>query len=56
MGVVGADTMRETAAPLVPEMPTESETTPDPAVTSDGGERRALPERTYGVPIVPDCS
>lgn len=22
----------------------------------DGGERRSLPERTFGAPLVPDCS
>lgn len=49
--------MRGTSPPpLVPEMTTESETTTEPELSSDGGERRALPERTYGVPIVPDCS
>ena len=52
-------------------MTTESETPAQPELSSDGGEaagrfssdlrsdggeRRALPERTYGVPIVPDCS
>jgi hypothetical protein len=53
------DTMREmTPAPLVPEMPTPTtddaeETTTRP--TADGGERRTLPGRTFGAPLVPDC-
>lgn len=48
-------------APLVPETPTET-TGPEladatePAPVADGGERRRLPERTVGVPLVPDCS
>ena len=63
--------MREmTPAPLVPEMPTPTETeetrrTADGgeerrsesrrgAKRADGGERRALPERTFGAPLVPD--
>ena len=57
-----------TPAPLVPEMPTpttETEETRPPgeerrsgsrrgAKRADGGERRALPERTFGAPLVPD--
>lgn len=48
--------MREmTPAPLVPEMPTPTtESTTDPKPTADGGERRTLPERTFGAPLVPD--
>jgi hypothetical protein len=49
-------------APLVPEMPTPTTTEPElttdtaTAPVADGGERRRLPERTVGVPLVPDCS
>jgi hypothetical protein len=49
------DTMRQQPpAPLVPEMPTPTETPDEPRPTADGGERRSLPERTFGAPLVPD--
>jgi hypothetical protein len=41
---------------MVPVMPTESTETSDREVEADGGEERALPERTFGAPLVPDCS
>ncbi|WP_276259127.1 hypothetical protein [Haloglomus litoreum] len=47
--------MRQQApAPLVPEMPTPTEAPDEPRPTADGGERRSLPERTFGAPLVPD--
>lgn len=45
-----------TPPPMVPVMPTESTETSDREVEADGGEERALPERTFGAPLVPDCS
>jgi hypothetical protein len=59
-----------TPAPLVPEMPTPTTEAPQQTADSgaerraeprrrttraDGGERRTLPERTVGAPLVPDC-
>ena len=49
--------MRGTAPPpLVPEMVTETEPPAGTAATPDGGERRTLPDRTFGAPLVPDVS
>lgn len=45
-----------TPAPTVPVMPTESGPTTDPDVEADGGEKRSLPGREQGAPLVPDCS
>ena len=47
-----------TPAPMVPEMPTsrDTDTETETHIASDGGERRELPERTFGAPLVPDCS
>jgi hypothetical protein len=45
-----------TPAPIVPEMPTSRDTDTETHVASDGGARRQLPERTFGAPLVPDCS
>ena len=45
-----------TPAPMVPEMPTSRDTDTETHIASDGGERRELPERTFGAPRVPDCS
>lgn len=51
------DTMRGTSpAPTVPVMPTGDETETETEITADGGQRRDLPERTFGAPLVPDCS
>ncbi len=47
-------TREMTPAPLVPEMPTSTTETEETRPTADGGERRALPERTFGAPLVPD--
>ncbi|WP_255151254.1 hypothetical protein [Halorarius halobius] len=48
--------MRGTSPPpLVPEMPTETTTTSDPALAADGGERGAR-EQVFDAPLVPDCS
>jgi hypothetical protein len=50
---------RTSPPPLVPEMATETEPTTETAATAataDGGERRTLPERTFGAPLVPNCS
>ena len=47
------DTMDQ-PAPLVPQMPTPTETPEETCPTADGGERRQLPERTFGAPLVPD--
>lgn len=49
--------MRGTAPPpIVPEMSSSDEPPVEPEITSDGGEPRSLPERTFGAPLVPDCS
>jgi hypothetical protein len=63
LDLFGRCTMRQRSnAPLVPEMPTPTTTEPElttdtaTAPVADGGERRRLPERTVGVPLVPDCS
>jgi hypothetical protein len=45
-----------TPAPLVPEMPTTRDTETETHVAADGGQSRDLPERTFGAPLVPDCS
>jgi hypothetical protein len=42
-------------APLVPEMPAPTtDDTEESGPRADGGERRTLPERTFGAPLVPD--
>lgn len=54
---VAGDVMRGTApAPIVPEMPTDTGSTSEPEIESDGGEPRTLPQRTFGAPLVPDYS
>jgi hypothetical protein len=52
----GGDVTREMApAPLVPEMPAPTtDDTEESGPRADGGERRTLPERTFGAPLVPD--
>lgn len=45
-----------TPAPMVPKMPTTRDTETETHVAADGGQSRDLPERTFGAPLVPDCS
>jgi hypothetical protein len=54
--LVVRSTMRGTSPPpIVPEISTTEERTTEPGTTSDGGDR-SLSERTFGAPLVPDCS
>jgi hypothetical protein len=57
VGPVDRSTMRgRNPPPIVPEMSTTDDPAAEPEISSDGGERRSLPERTFGAPLVPDCS
>lgn len=57
LGFVAGTVMRGTTpAPIVPEMATDTDSSSEPNLEGDGGEPRTLPQRTYGAPLVPDCS